>query len=150
MFAAKRTTSSLTQPANNNAKHNEQNMPRKHRRQFNYVGQLEENPVDHPIFDDGFESLTFGSILTGHKNYVGSKTEAFANITGKLPHFGNICTPTTLCAKFYMVAQGNILSIRVYKQMFPQNMDSEGHIKKNIVKQRPTALIAYGGTQIPH
>ena len=135
-------TASKQQLQTQSPKQNQQNKPRKQRRQFNYVGQLEGDSIDQPNLDEGFESLTFGSILTG------SKTEAFANITVKLPHFGNI--PTTLRAKVDTGAQGNILPIRVYKQMFPQNMNTEGQIKKNILQQRPTVLTAYGGGQIPH
>ena len=55
---------------------------------------------------------------------------------------------TALRAKLDTGAQGNLLPLRVYRRMYPQNLTTEGYPKPNILTKLTTVLSAYGGTQL--
>ena len=56
---------------------------------------------------------------------------------------------TQLRAKLDTGAQANILPLRLYHGMFPENIDYHGKPKISAVKKSATTLTAYGGTPIP-
>ena len=47
-------------------------------------------------------------------------------------------------------AQGNILPIRLFRQMFPEQADQTGRPRDATLKPSTVVLKAYGGTNIPH
>ena len=72
-----------------------------------------------------------------------SRTEVYANVDIKLGK-----TPAKLKTKVDTGAQGNILPLRIYKQMFPEKMNNDGLPADGATKKRSTQLIAYNGTRI--
>ncbi|CAI9721422.1 Hypothetical predicted protein [Octopus vulgaris] len=46
-------------------------------------------------------------------------------------------------------AQSDILPVRLYKKMFPENMTEEDRVRKGILTPSDVVLTAYGGTRIP-
>ena len=54
---------------------------------------------------------------------------------------------SVLKVKVGTVAQGNILPLRIYRDMFPHNVDENGLPTETAPSQ--TKLTAYNGTQIP-
>ena len=85
---------------------------------------------------DDFESLTFDTVDT--KN---NRTEAYAQVTTRINHKN-----ATLKGKADTGAQGNVLPLRTYRNMFPNNLDKNQlplGTKKSNVK-----LTAYNGTRI--
>ena len=116
-------------------------------RQVNYV---DEDPDRGEELEDDFESLTFGSItisnVEAYKDDI--QNEAFVTLDVKLPHMPD--RNTRLRAKVDTGAQGNIMPLRVYRQMFPRNMDDSELPKPNTLQFSKTLLTAYGGTPNPH
>lgn len=55
---------------------------------------------------------------------------------------------TILKAKLDTGAQGNILPMRLYRQMYPHNLDDHGSLRP--VSSSDVILTAYGGSQIKH
>lgn len=55
---------------------------------------------------------------------------------------------TTLEAKLDPGAQGNILPIRIYCRVYPQNQKADGFPKPRTLNRAHTVLTAYGGTRI--
>ena len=47
-------------------------------------------------------------------------------------------------------AQGNILPVRLYRQMFPDHVDAAGHPQSGRLQPSDVTLKAYGGSAIPH
>ena len=47
-------------------------------------------------------------------------------------------------------AQGNLLPIRLFRQMFPERVDKTGRPRDGTLKPSSVVLKAYGGTNIPH
>ena len=86
-----------------------------------------------------FETLNFDT-LTG-----GQKTEAFAtiDIAPYEAYHGN----TTLRGKVDTGAQGNILPIRTYRQMYPHDRKEDGI--PTLTQASTTTLSAYNGSTIP-
>ena len=56
---------------------------------------------------------------------------------------------TQLRAKVDTGAQANILPLRLYRSMFPENISYDGKPKISALKKSMTTLTAYGGTPIP-
>ena len=72
-----------------------------------------------------------------------SRTEVYANVEIKL---GKI--PAKLSTKVDTGAQGNILPIRIFRQMFPDKLNKDGLPIQGATRERSTQLIAYNGTRI--
>ena len=47
-------------------------------------------------------------------------------------------------------AQGNALPVRMFKSMYPDRVNAQGHPKLGVITITPTVLTAYNGTIIPH
>ena len=98
---------------------------------------------------DEFDTLVFDTItvnsITPDSN-TQTKDEALVMIDIKLP---NNTHNTQLRAKLDTGAQANILPLRLYRSMFPENIDYHGKPKITAVKKSTTTLTAYGGTPIP-
>ena len=75
------------------------------------------------------------------------RDEAFAKIPVELP---NVEHPTpVLKVKVDTGAQGNILTLRIYKNMFPDNVDENHGFPTGTSTPSQIKLTAYNGTQIP-
>ena len=72
-----------------------------------------------------------------------SRTEVYANVEIKL---GKI--PAKLKTKVDTGAQGNILPLRIFRQMFPDKLNRDGLPIQGATTERSTQLIAYNGTRI--
>ena len=57
---------------------------------------------------------------------------------------------TALKAKLDTGAQGNILPLRLYRQMYPENLSPEGFPEPGALDHSPTVLTAYGGAKLVH
>ena len=55
---------------------------------------------------------------------------------------------TALKAKLDTGAQGNVLPLRLYRRMYPQNITPEGFPKPGVLEQSQTVLTAYGGAKL--
>ena len=75
-----------------------------------------------------------------------STSEAFAKIDILLKP--NV--PATLKAKVDTGAEGNILPLRIYRQMYPNNIDASGLPKKGALQPNTTVITAYNRTTIPN
>ncbi|XP_029212518.2 uncharacterized protein LOC114976273 [Acropora millepora] len=90
------------------------------------------------------DELCFETIHIDCSNVNLLRDEAFAKISVELP---NVDHPNpVLKVKVDTGAQGNILPLRIYKNMFPDNVDENGLPTGTAPSQ--TKLTAYNGTQI--
>ncbi|CAB3986269.1 Hypothetical predicted protein [Paramuricea clavata] len=98
---------------------------------------------------DEFDTLVFDTItvdsITSDSNSQ-TKDEALVMIDIELP---NNTHNTQLRAKVDTGAQANILPLRLYRSMFPENISYDGKPKISAVKKSTATLTAYGGTPIP-
>ena len=83
----------------------------------------------------------------GHQSLV-ETIEVFVSIQVNLAQSVN--RNTTLRAKLDTGVQGNILPMRLYREMYPQHVDNNGKIKPNALLSSNVVLTAYGGSQIKH
>ena len=72
--------------------------------------------------------------------------EVFVSINRNLPQGTH--KNTVLKAKLDTGAQGNILPMRLYRQMYPHNLDDHRSLRP--VSSSDVILTAYGGSQIKH
>jgi hypothetical protein len=91
-----------------------------------------------------FDTITVDSITPDSNSQT--KDEALVMIDIELP---NNTHNTQLRAKVDTGAQANILPLRLYRSMFPENISYDGKPKISAVKKSTTTLTAYGGTPIP-
>ena len=56
--------------------------------------------------------------------------------------------PAALKAKLDTEAQGNILPLRLYRRIYPENLTPEGFPKPGVLEHSPTELTAYGGAKL--
>ena len=94
--------------------------------------------------NDQFEAITFELISVNAVRPT--QNEVFVTLKVDLNRNNNCLT--TLKAKLDTGAQGNILPIRLYRQMYPQNVASSGLPKSGSLENSTTVLTAYGGTKI--
>ena len=96
-----------------------------------------------------FETITFETIAINSMQSEAqhaSRDEIFVTINVDLkPRNGQ---RTALKAKLDTGAQGNILPVRIYRNMFPENLTADGLPKPGALHQANTVLTAYGGTHI--
>ena len=89
--------------------------------------------------------MCFETIQIDSSNVTPVKDEAFAKLRVKLP---NVNHPNpALKVKVDTGAQGNILPLRIYRNMFSHHVDENGLPTETAPSQ--TKLTAYNGTQIP-
>ena len=74
------------------------------------------------------------------------RDEVFVSINRNLPQGTH--KNTILKAKLDTGAQGNILPMRLYRQMYPHNLDDHRSLRP--VSSSDVILTAYGGSQIKH
>ena len=101
--------------------------------------------------ETSFESIVFESVTIGnvtHGSPESSRDEVFVSIQVNLAQSVN--RNTALRAKLDTGAQGNILPMRLYREMYRQHVDNNGKIKPNALLSSNVVLTAYGGSQIKH
>lgn len=104
-----------------------------HRQQFHKIDQSRRPPSPantEPTTPAGFEHITFESITiadvsNGESNPCQDKVSVSVNL--KLPQTTN--TTTNLKAKLGTGAQGNILPMRIYRQVYPHHFNNHGNLK---------------------
>jgi transposase InsO family protein len=98
----------------------------------------------------GFESILFETIhiesLKQGNSHV--KKEVYATVDIQIRRSDK--AKTSLKAKLDTGAQGNVLPLRLYRQMFPQHIDLYGSPRSGTLEESNRILVAYGGTQIKH
>ena len=106
--------------------------------------RVNEVEVDHEL-EDTFETLSFQSIqvssVTSHRD------EAYAKLSIKLPS-----RPGThnLSLKVDTGAQGNTIPLRLFREMFPDQVGKNGFPSKKLMASTSgVRLTAYNGTNIP-
>ena len=57
---------------------------------------------------------------------------------------------TTPKAKIDTGAQGNVLPLCIYRNMYPQNINANGKPRPRTLNQSKVILVAYGGSEIKH
>ena len=112
----------------------------------------------HTIEDSGnsaaptsFESIVFESVTIAnftHGTPESSRDEVFVPIQVNLAQSNK--RKTTLRAKLDTGAQGNILPMRLYREMYPHQVDKNGNLNPNALLSSNVVLTAYGGSQIKH
>ena len=74
------------------------------------------------------------------------RSEVYANINIKIDNNNKI--PASLKVKVDTGAEGNILPLRIFQQMYPRKIDARGIPKTDSIEQKNTTLIAYNGSVI--
>ena len=104
---------------------------------------------DKRELSDQFETITFESIAV---DVIGPQArptnEVFATVNIGLYSISS--RRTALKAKLDTGAQGNILPLRLYRQMYPVNLSPECFPKPGALDHSPTVLTAYGGAKLVH
>ncbi|KAL9964120.1 hypothetical protein ACROYT_G027704 [Oculina patagonica] len=97
------------------------------------------------------EDITFESITIANLTHAGPRSspdEIFVSIQVSLPQ--SSYRKTTLKSKLDTGAQGNILPMRIYREMFPHQIERDGKVKPNALSPSNVVLTAYGGSRINH
>ena len=97
--------------------------------------------------DDEFSPLTINSLRIGaiSSETEDTRTEAITYLQTKLEKQKML---VNLRVKVDTGAQGNTLSLRMFKQMFPKSLTPEGLPKANSISHSNMVLTAYNGTTI--
>ena len=93
-----------------------------------------------------FESITIAGVSLRETSRY--RDEVFVSISLNLPQ--DTHKNTILKAKLDTGAQGNILPMRLYCQMYPHNLDNHGILRPGSLSSADVILTAYGGAQIKH
>ena len=101
-------------------------------------------------FKENFETLAFEPICVGNINQEikAHKDEVFPTVNVNIPGRGK--EETTLKAKIDTGAQGNVLPLRIYRNMYPQNINANGKPRLRTLNQSKVIQVAYGGSEIKH
>ena len=105
-----------------------------------------ELSVNEDISDD-FETLTFQSLHMEPIRFnpiLNREVFTVVNIDIQADK------PTALKAKVDSGAQGDALTLRLYKQMFPQNIKADGTPKADALEKSRSSIISYGGHDVKH
>ena len=117
-------------------------LPLSDRRPLDKTKQSKVHTVEEVSSD--FEELLFETIRIDSTDIDVERDEAFAKLSVNLP---NIDHPNVMLkVKVDTGAQGNILPLRIYKNMFPDHVDENGF--PTDTKSTQTRLTAYNGTPI--
>ena len=102
---------------------------------------MQSEPVD--MIQDTFNHLTLDTMQT---DIISHDAEAYTYIQVKVP-----CKRTTadIRIKVDTGAQGNTIPIRMYRKLYPENIDGRGQPKPGALQHRNTILSAYNSTTIP-
>jgi len=98
-----------------------------------------------------FESIVFESVTIAnltHGSPESSRDEVFVSIQVNLAQSNN--RKSTLRAKLDTGVQGNILPMRLYREMYPHQVDNNGKLKPNALLSSNVVLTTYEGLQIKH
>lgn len=80
-----------------------------------------------------------------------SKPSMFAPVKIQLPQRKHAGTQVTAIISTQLGVQGNILPMRLYRQIFPKNINDQSHMpKEGALAKSDTIFTAYGGTRIQH
>ena len=93
-----------------------------------------------------FESITIAGVSLRETSRY--RDEVFVSINLNLPQ--DTHKNTILKAKLDTGAQGNILPMRLYCQMYPHNLDDHGSLRPGSSSSADVILTAYCGAQIKH
>ena len=119
-------------------------LPQKYRepqKSLHAVVQDEEESSD----DEQFDEISFRMAKMSKSQDV--RDEAVAKIKVQIP--GSERQPANLEVKVDTGAQGNVLSLRLFSQMCPDKMASDGKPIAGMTRESKTVLSAYNGTKIP-
>ena len=114
------------------------------RQRIHAVEGSESAAAASPFEDIVFESITIANLT--HAGPKSSRAKVFVSIQVSLPQSTN--RKTALKAKLDTCAQGNILPMRIYREMFPRQIDRHGRIKPSVLSPSNVVLTAYGCSRI--
>ncbi|KAK7090187.1 hypothetical protein V1264_010020 [Littorina saxatilis] len=112
--------------------------PHRHRR-HDFVNAEDENDTDYDEDNITFEPINFSTVGSSDE-----RTEVYANLSIKLSKTKH----AKLKVKVDTGAQGNIMPLRIFRRIYPQQLDEDGYPKPGSTQQRRTRLIAYNGSVI--
>ena len=109
----------------------------------------EENPDKDPpdVLQNSFEHLTLESITINSVDKENKRSQVFTSLNVHKIESQRIIP---LKCKVDTGAEGNILPVTMYRNMFPENLDSHGNPKANALEKSNIILTAYGGSNITH
>ena len=101
-------------------------------------------------FEENFETLAFEPICTGNINQEikAHKEKVFPTVNVNIAGRGK--EETALKAKIDTGAQGNVLPLRTYHNMYPQNINANGKPRPRTLNQSKVIQVAYSGSEIKH
>jgi hypothetical protein len=112
-----------------------------------YTVENEENTGRPTEFESIlFEMITIADVR--EKAQKTSKDEVSVKININIPRKDNL--KTILKAKLDTGAQGNILPLRLYSTIYPQDIDENSKPKSGALKKSDIVLAAYGGPHVKH
>ena len=91
--------------------------------------------------EDPFESVNFDSVTINSvrdNSNRDTRDEIFVKVNIKLED--NPRVPATLKAKVDSRAQGNVLPMRLFRQMYPDKVDDKGYLKPGTTTPQQTIL----------
>ena len=103
-----------------------------------HESESEEDTVEHFAFD----SIQVCSLEGPSQN------EAFANITRKPAPADGKRKIVDLKCKIDTGAQANIIPLRIFQKIYPEELDSNGLPMDGVLRQSDARLFSYGGTEI--
>ena len=105
-----------------------------------------DNTEDEDLFENiTINTIKISDISTGGDSHSHSRDEAYTYIKVKCRKR----VRANLKVKTDTGAQGNTLPARMFREMYPEEVDSAGVPRRNAVKYRHVVLTAYNGTTIP-
>ena len=129
-------TSQPLQPKQPSRSNRSQKQQKQSQKQVHFISE-NTDPVDTV-------DTKFNSVVVGSKNNSTPFTEAYAVIKME-PYVGQT---KNLCGKVDSGAQGNILPLRTYKQIFPDSLATDGHPTRS--QPSGDGLTMYDGSSIKH
>ena len=102
------------------------------------INQSDELDLETLIFD----SINKHQHVPTDNTERDNRDELFAHLNVQYPR------PASLQVKVDTGAQGNILPLRIFQKMFPDDVDTHGLPRLGTTTPRPTVLQAYNGTPI--
>ena len=131
------------QVCRNKQGHDRKTKPPEGRKPHDKSGQSRVHVVEES--SSSFDELLFESIQIDSSTVNLARDEAFAKVHVELP---NIDHPKSMLkVKVDTGAQGNILPLRIFRNMFPEHVDEHG--LPTGTTPTHTKLTAYNGTSIP-
>ena len=110
------------------------------RSKINAAEQSEAQNYSTDSEADRFEQLSFSSILGNE-----TRREIFTDLNIKIPGSDR---KAKLSVKVDTGAEGNTLPVRIFRDMFPSNVDVNGFPKQGILRKSNMSLLAYNDTKI--